>query len=113
MIRVTVLLLAGLVLLQELALERPDQLVVMVCLGLIGLDAASLADKWARPPKPKLLVPQATLELESQIRAVQVEFLHRPLTEESIAELESELWLALTRSNAPLFGPPQMDRIEA
>lgn len=36
-------------------------------------------------------------DYESEIRAVKVEFLHRPLTAASIAELESEVWLALTR----------------
>jgi hypothetical protein len=36
---------------------------------------------------------------ESQIRCVVMEFMHRPLSEESIATLESDIWLAMQRAD--------------
>lgn len=71
-------------------------------LFMIGVPVASHQDKRPAPRSafPQALDMEADLieeDCESEIRAVTVEFLHRPFTAASIAELESEVWLALTR----------------
>lgn len=75
-----------------------------IVLGLIVIGAPALDHRDVPRPGPSAL-PQALdmeaeeihADCEGEIRAVTVEFLRRPLSLDSISELESEVDLALSR----------------
>lgn len=79
---------------------------IMLGLFMIGMPVTTAPVKDGPAPRtafPQALDMEAELiqeDYESEIRAVQVEFWHRPLDDDSIAELEFEVWVALTRREA-------------
>lgn len=106
----------GGLLLTSVGVSRQDMMVTFFGFALLGcgwvgvlnFPGLALPNQGHNPrPRPLSNVERQTRELEeadrdteSQIRAVVVEFLHRPLSDESIAELEREVELALKRDAA-------------